>query len=254
MIDFNKVLLAIAPRGKAAIRAGCATALPAAIDHAELTTPLRLAHFLAQCAHESAGFTTTTEFASGADYEGRKDLGNVQKGDGKRFKGRGLLQITGRANYLRYGKAIGLDLIGNPDSAAAFPAAALTAAEYWRDRDLNRFADNDDVRSVTRGVNGGLNGLDSRKLYLARAKQALGDLKGALLAGAAAETAQKNAKHGAAGVAAPIGLISTTQMQASPWLALVLVSLLAGCVAALLIAANRHKKAATELTAAAQGV
>jgi putative chitinase len=175
MPDYAKILLAIAPHGKPAVRAGFAASLPDAIERADLTTPLRLAHFLAQAAQESDGFATTVEYASGRGYEGRADLGNTQRGDGVRYKGRGVFQLTGRFNYRAVGKALGLDLEGNPDLAAAFPAAILIAAEYWRSRLLNRYADRDDIRSITHGINGGYNGIATRQLYLARAKQALRD-------------------------------------------------------------------------------
>jgi len=87
--------------------------LQATLEAYEINTRLRIAHFLGQTCHESAGFRTTEEFASGAAYEGRKDLGNVKKGDGRLYKGRGLLQLTGLANYAEYGKALGVDLENN---------------------------------------------------------------------------------------------------------------------------------------------
>src|SRR5262245_13846035 len=80
------------------------------LQHYDISTRLRIAHFLAQTCHESAGFRTTEEFATGAAYEGRRDLGNVNKGDGRLFKGRGLLQLTGRANYKEYGNVLHLPL------------------------------------------------------------------------------------------------------------------------------------------------
>ncbi len=136
-------------------------------------TLLRAAHFLAQICHESAGFRTTEEFADGSAYEGRKDLGNTEPGDGTRFKGRGLIQLTGRANYAKYGTIMGIDLIAGP-RAAAEPAMSLKiACEFWQQHGLNRFADVDDIETVTRRINGGLNGLDSRKEFLAKAKAVL---------------------------------------------------------------------------------
>lgn len=172
-MDWGTVIRSIAPRAKSSIVDGVVAAMPHMMSIANLTTPLRQAHYLAQLAHESAGFTTTEEFASGAAYEGRKDLGNLERGDGKRFKGRGLIQLTGRSNYKTYGQRLGVDLITDPTLAGKFPWAAVTAAVYWRDRGLNRYADRDDVRAVTRLINGGYNGLSDRERYLKLAKRAI---------------------------------------------------------------------------------
>lgn len=137
----------------------------------EVNTYLRVCHFLAQAAHESASFRTLEEYADGSAYEGRKDLGNVNKGDGKRYKGRGIFQLTGRSNYQRFGKLIGRDLEGNPELAESPEVSVLTALEYWKSRGLNGFADKDDVETITRRINGGLNGFDDRKNYLSKAKK-----------------------------------------------------------------------------------
>jgi putative chitinase len=173
MTDWASVIKKIAPKAVPSVIKGLSEAMPKCIEIADLNTPLRQAHFLSQLAHESAGFRTTTEFASGKAYEGRKDLGNTQPGDGVRFKGRGLIQVTGRANYAQMSKLLGQDFVADPKLAAAFPWAALTASEYWKLRNINRSADKDDVRSVTRLINGGFNGLDDRIKYLAKAKDAL---------------------------------------------------------------------------------
>ncbi|MEN9886064.1 MAG: hypothetical protein RL758_642 [Pseudomonadota bacterium] len=139
-----------------------------------LAAPLRLPHFLAQLAHESGGFRYMEELASGAAYEGRADLGNTSPGDGKRFKGRGPIQITGRANYRRFGRIIGIDIERHPE-AAAIPSIGLQLAlAYWQDRGLNALADADDVVGITRRINGGTNGLDDRRGRLAKVKQWLG--------------------------------------------------------------------------------
>lgn len=135
-----------------------------------ITTPGRLCHFMAQIAHESDGFHTTEEYASGAAYEGRKYLGNVRKGDGKRFKGRGLIQLTGRANYRVYGERLGVDLEANPERAAAPDFSLLVACEYWKDKGLNAFADRDDITGITKRINGGTNGLADRKARLKAAR------------------------------------------------------------------------------------
>jgi putative chitinase len=173
MTDWAAVIKKMAPKAVPSVIKGLSEAMPRCIEIANLNTPLRQAHFLSQLAHESAGFRTTTEFASGKAYEGRKDLGNTQPGDGVRFKGRGLIQVTGRQNYAQMGKLLGQDFVADPKLAAAFPWAALTAAEYWKSRNINRAADKDDVRTVTRLINGGFNGLDDRIKYLAKAKDAL---------------------------------------------------------------------------------
>lgn len=138
-----------------------------------IDTPLRMAHFLAQVGHECGDFRYQEEIADGSAYEGRKDLGNTEAGDGKRFKGRGLIQLTGRANYERYGEARDRDFLSgdNPKQIAADPDIAVdVACWYWTTRKLNQWADQDDVREVTRRINGGFNGLDDREARLARAK------------------------------------------------------------------------------------
>jgi putative chitinase len=131
---------------------------------------LRLAHFMAQLVHESGSFRYMEEIASGSAYEGRADLGNTQPGDGKRYKGRGPIQLTGRANYRTFGRRIGIDLENHPE-IAALPCIGLhTALEYWADRKLNALADADNVEAITRKINGGLNGFADRKAHLAKIK------------------------------------------------------------------------------------
>jgi len=135
-----------------------------------LDTGLRLAHFMGQCAHESGGFRYMEEIASGAAYEGRVSLGNTQQGDGKRYKGRGPIQLTGRANYRAFGREVGIDFEAHPE-IVAFPSIGLMAAvRYWNSKDLNAKADADDIVGITRAINGGLNGLDDREARTAKAK------------------------------------------------------------------------------------
>lgn len=174
------VLRAIAPRfyGATAQRQSqiidaIAGEFTSILNEYEINTDLRVAHFLAQIIHESAGLQTTEEFASGAAYERRVDLGNTVPGDGKRYKGRGVLQLTGRANYRRYGQILGLDLEGQPHMAAEPLVSLRIACVYWRDRHINPLCDADDLVGVTKKVNGGTNGLADRGRYLAKAKVAL---------------------------------------------------------------------------------
>ena len=140
----------------------------------DLTTPLRQAHFLAQLCHESGSFNYLEELASGEDYEWRDDLGNVQEGDGVRFKGRGLIQITGRSNYHDCGEALGLDLIETPTRLADPDLACRSAGWFWNTRHLSAFADRDDVDTITYRINGGYNGYDERVEFLHAAKAILG--------------------------------------------------------------------------------
>ena len=138
-----------------------------------IDTPLRQAHFLAQVGHESGELRYTEEIASGDAYEGRVDLGNTQPGDGRKFKGRGLIQLTGRANYTAYGDAIGVNLVDgdNPRRLATDPDLAVDiACWFWQTHGLNALADQDDVLTITRRINGGLNGLPDRERQLVRGK------------------------------------------------------------------------------------
>lgn len=145
----------------------------------KITTALRMAHWLAQVAHESAELRYTKEIASGAAYDtGKKAamLGNTPEadGDGQHYKGRGLLQLTGKANYRAYKDYCGFDVVAKPELLEQPLGATRSAMWYWWKKGLNALADKDDVNAVTKKINGGLNGLQSRKKYLARAKKALG--------------------------------------------------------------------------------
>lgn len=179
MTDWRSILHALAPQGKVTILEGLADAMPGLIDEFEINTRLRLVHFLAQCAHESDGFRTLTEYASGKEYEGRTDLGNTHAGDGVKFKGRAVLQLTGEENYAKAGADLGLDLLGNPHLAEEFPAAARISGWFWKTHGINRFADADDVFRVSARINGinrktkQPNGLAERKAWLAKAKRLL---------------------------------------------------------------------------------
>jgi len=147
------------------------------LDAYAINTKLRIAHFMGQVTHECAGFRTTEEFASGEAYEGREDLGNTEPGDGKLYKGRGLIQLTGRANYRRIGKSLKLQLEEHPQLAAEPVTSLKIACEYWRDRKINAPADGDNLLKVTRLVNGGSKGLEDRAFYLKKAKAALADIE-----------------------------------------------------------------------------
>lgn len=169
----REMIKAIAPNSKEEIIGPLVGYLNKYMPKYEVNTYLRICHFLAQAAHEAASFRTLEEYASGAAYEGRKDLGNVNKGDGVRYKGRGIFQLTGRANYRTIGAKIGMDLENNPELAESPEVSVLTALEYWKSRGLNAFADKDDVTTITKRINGGLNGFDDRKRYLAKCKQVI---------------------------------------------------------------------------------
>ena len=177
MTDWPRILRAISPRAKAAVVNGLAPYLDDFFAKYKINTLLRQAHFLAQAAHESAHFTTLEEMGGPsyfARYDGRKDLGNVKPGDGNRFHGRGIFQLTGRANYRQMGKKLGLPLEQAPELAADPENSLAIAGEYWNSRSISKLADKDDIRAVTKKINGGYNGIADRIDKLARAKKALG--------------------------------------------------------------------------------
>lgn len=139
----------------------------------EIDTPRRQAVFLAQLAHESGSFRYVEELASGEAYEGRADLGNIQPGDGVRFKGRGLIQITGRANYALVSIELQYDFINNPEALELpGPATFSSAWFFWYHR-LNRLADIDAFEKITRRINGGINGMIDRVEHYDRIKKVL---------------------------------------------------------------------------------
>jgi len=141
-------------------------------------SPARLANFLGQTCHESGGYQWLREIwgptAAQKAYEGNALLGNSQPGDGFRFLGRGLIQLTGRANYAAMAQAIGLDLVGTPTLAELPPNAVWTACQFWKARGLNALADQDLGDTITTRINGGANGRAQRRALTARAMQILG--------------------------------------------------------------------------------
>lgn len=139
----------------------------------KVNTPLRICHFLAQVLHECGEFQYQEEIASGEAYEGRGDLGNIKTGDGKRFKGRGLIQVTGRFNYSQISEDLGIDYVATPERLASLPDCVGSAFWYWNSRDLSALADKDNFDAITIRVNGGYNGYDDRRKYLQRAKEVL---------------------------------------------------------------------------------
>lgn len=139
----------------------------------EINTPERVAAFVAQLAHESGSFRYHEEIADGHAYEGRKDLGNTQKGDGKKFKGRGLIQLTGRANYESFGKYVGVDFTSTPSLVAQPKYSTLAAGWFWDRSKLNSYADKADFKTITKKINGGYNGLADRIKHWQRCKAVL---------------------------------------------------------------------------------
>jgi putative chitinase len=122
-----------------------------------------LAAFMGQTAHESDNFKTTKEYSSGEQYEGRKDLGNIYKGDGVRYKGRGFIQLTGRYNYTQAAKDLGLDLVKHPELAERPDIAAKVTWWYWKNRVRPNVASFSDVNQVTKQINPAMRGLEKRR-------------------------------------------------------------------------------------------
>jgi predicted chitinase len=152
------------------------------MEESEITTLLRAAAYLAQLAHESGQLRFMEEIwgptAAQKRYEPPTDLarrlGNTQPGDGRRFKGRGPIQITGRANYKRYGDLLGVDLVRNPDLAATPQIGFQISGLYWQTNGLNELADVQDFLTITKRINGGTNGLAERQKFYETAKAVLG--------------------------------------------------------------------------------
>ena len=179
--------------------------LNAAFAKYDISTPVRQAFFVGQCAHESNNFTRLEEglnysasrlmavwpsrfptlaaavsYANNPEklankvYGGRADLGNKEDGDGFKFHGRGCIQLTGRDLYERCGEAIGADLINQPQLLVEPHYAAMSAAWFWNKKGLNALADSKDYDTMTKRINGGLIGLDDRKAKIAKAISVLG--------------------------------------------------------------------------------
>jgi len=160
-----------------------------------INTPLRAMAFLSQVGHESASLSTTKEFASGSAYEGRSDLGNIYQGDGVKFKGRGLIQITGRANYQNVESKLGWDVLQNPSILEDPQYATEVSAWWWANRvrdgkNLNQWSDmlspTDSIYSgnnayvfeqITRAINGGVNGLNDRSQKFEQAQSEYDKIK-----------------------------------------------------------------------------
>ena len=134
---------------------------------------LREAAFLATVIHESVSFRYTKEIASGKAYEWRKDLGNVHAGDGVRFKGRGLIQLTGRTNYTLASNALGVDFVNRPELIEQPDFATMVSCWWWKMKGLNEVSDTGDFRKVTRIVNGGYNGFSDREFWYKKALEIL---------------------------------------------------------------------------------
>ena len=175
MLD-EATLLKIMPHAKSRVQEFLEP-LNAAMREFHINTPVRQAAFLAQIAHESGELRYVKELASGAAYEGRVSLGNTQPGDGMKFKGRGLIQITGRNNYYECGSVLGWDFITSPELLEQPVNACRSAAWFWASRGLNDLSDRGDFERITKRINGGLNGYQERLAYHARAKMALGVVK-----------------------------------------------------------------------------
>ena len=151
--------------------------IEAAMQEFGITTKARQAAFLAQVGHESGGLHWLVEIwgptAAQRRYELRQDIGNNQPGDGYRFRGRGLIQITGRHNYEKCGEALGMSLIVRPELLGQSPLADRSAAWFWTTHGCNELADMGAFERLTRRINGGLNGYADRLALWGKAQEAL---------------------------------------------------------------------------------
>jgi putative chitinase len=143
--------------------------LNSCLSRFQINTPIRMRHFISQISHESGGGKWMKELASGSAYEGRRDLGNTQPGDGRKYKGAGFIQLTGRANYSAFSKFMKDPKIMDGVDYVALNYPATSAGFWWTNNNMNALCDrNPTVEEVTRRVNGGLNGIADRKVYYNR--------------------------------------------------------------------------------------
>ena len=151
--------------------------LNTAMNRYQIVGTKRVAAFVAQIGHESGQLKYVKEIwgptPAQAKYEGRKDLGNTVAGDGSKYRGRGLIQITGRANYMACGEALGLDLIKQPELLEKPQHACMSAAWFWATKGLSTLADAGQFDKITRRINGGQNGAADRQALYARALKVL---------------------------------------------------------------------------------
>lgn len=139
----------------------------------EINTPARIQMFLAQVGHESGQLRYVEELASGKAYEGRLDLGNTVQGDGVRYKGRGLIQLTGRRNYQLVSLALDEDFVAHPELLSTDEYACRSAGWFWSNNKLNSYCDKGDFKGLTKRINGGYNGLEDREKLYKRAKEVI---------------------------------------------------------------------------------
>ena len=176
MIITTQQLLMILPNAGPAAGVFVST-LNAAMNHYQIIGLKRVTAFIAQVGHESGELKYVREIwgptKAQAKYEGRTDLGNTVAGDGFKYRGRGLIQITGRANYAECGEALDLDLINHPELLEKPQHACMSAAWFWASRGLNTLADAGRFDTITRRINGGQNGATDRQALYARALKVL---------------------------------------------------------------------------------
>ena len=204
-------VLGLAPKARVAFRDTFKASADVLTRHGINTSPLRIAHFMAQVLHESGGCTVLTEsfryttprmleiFGVGkhsaaitpdeaallagkptelaervyglGNPKKAKELGNIVAGDGARYIGRGLIQVTGRVSYAKFGKILDVDLVSSPELAADARFMLAIAAEEWNEKGCNKLADADDIVKVTKAINGGTIGLQDRREWLEKTKK-----------------------------------------------------------------------------------
>lgn len=143
------------------------------MQEAEINNPQRIRMFLAQVGHESGQLRYVEELATGQQYEGRKDLGNLEPGDGVRYKGRGLIQLTGKRNYSLAALALDLPLLEQPELLCTPENACRVSGWFWKNNTLNALCDVGFFKELTRRINGGQNGYADRYKLLQRAMEVI---------------------------------------------------------------------------------